>query len=65
MNEFFLNVSRYPRYLITFTLGVFYSIYELLKPLGKRPVTLAALVGIAISGFFFVTFTLRAMLGLA
>ncbi|TAF53649.1 MAG: DUF751 family protein [Oscillatoriales cyanobacterium] len=65
MNEFFLNVSRYPRYLITFTLGVFYSIYEWLKPLGKRPVTLAALVGIAISGFFFVTFTLRAMLGLA
>jgi hypothetical protein len=65
MNEFFLNVSRYPRYLITFTLGVFYSIYELLKPLGKRPVTLAALVGIAISGFFFVTFTLQAMLGLA
>ncbi|NJN61541.1 MAG: DUF751 family protein [Coleofasciculaceae cyanobacterium RL_1_1] len=65
MNEFFLNVSRYPRYLITFTLGVFYSVYEWLKPLGKRPVTLVALVGIAISGFFFVTFTLQAMLGLA
>jgi hypothetical protein len=65
MNEFFQNVSRYPRYLITFTLGVFYSVYEWLKPLGKRPVTLTALVGIAVSGFLFVSFTLRAMLGLA
>jgi len=65
MNEFFQNVSRYPRYLITFTLGVFYSVYEWLKPLGQRPVTLAALVGIAVSGFLFVSFTLRAMLGLA
>ena len=65
MNEFFQNVSRYPRYLITFTLGVFYSVYEWLKPLGKRPVTLTALVGIAVSAFLFVSFTLRAMLGLA
>jgi len=64
MGEFFQNVSRYPRYLISFTLGVFYSIFQWLKPLGDRPVTLVALVGLAVSGFLFITFTLRAMLGL-
>ena len=28
MREFFLNVSRYPRYLIAFTLGVMNSVAE-------------------------------------
>ncbi|MGK7931131.1 MAG: DUF751 family protein [Microcystaceae cyanobacterium] len=64
MGEFFENVSRYPRYLITFTLGIFYSVYQWLRPLLKNPVTAVALVGILVGGFAFLYFTLRAMLGL-
>jgi hypothetical protein len=65
MQDFFENVSRYPRYFITFTLGIFFSIFGWLKPLLKNPVTAIALVSFVIGGFFFVYFTLRAMLGLA
>ncbi|MEC4803429.1 MAG: DUF751 family protein [Jaaginema sp. PMC 1079.18] len=65
MEEFFQNVSRYPRYFITFTLGIFYSIYEWLRPLLKNPVTAIALVGFLIGGFLFLYFTLKAMLGIA
>lgn len=65
MGEFFENVSRYPRYFITFTLGIFYSVYEWLRPLFKNPVTAVALVGILVGGFAFLYFTLKAMLGLS
>ena len=33
MREFFLNVTRYPRYLVAFTLGVMNSVAE---PLARR-----------------------------
>lgn len=65
MQEFFDNVSRYPRYLISFTLGILYGVVEPLLPLLKRPSTAIALVGAVIAGFLFISFTLRAMLGLA
>ena len=65
MGEFFENVSRYPRYFITFTLGIFFSIFQWLRPLFKNPVTAVALVGILVGGFAFIYFTLRAMLGLS
>lgn len=65
MQEFFKNVSRYPRYLISFTLGIFLNAIAPLMPLLKRPTTAIALVGILISVFVFLTFTLRAMLGLS
>lgn len=65
MQEFFNNVSRYPRFFITFTLGVFFFLFERLRPLLSRPLTAIALIGILIAGFAFVTFTLRAMLGLS
>lgn len=61
---FWENVSRYPRYLISFSLGVFYSVFLFFKPLLQRPVTAIALLGIVVGGFLFVSFTLRAMLGL-
>lgn len=64
MKEFFTNVSRYPRYLISFSLGVLYSAVQPLMPLIQRPTTAIALVGAAVAGFLFLTFTLRAMLGL-
>ncbi|MGF1460233.1 MAG: DUF751 family protein [Leptolyngbyaceae cyanobacterium] len=65
MQEFFKNVSRYPRFLISFTLGIFFNAIEPLMPLLRRPTTAIALVGIVISTFVFLTFTLRAMLGLS
>ncbi|MEA5466649.1 DUF751 family protein [Leptothoe sp. PORK10 BA2] len=65
MQEFFSNVSRYPRYFISFTLGVLYSVIKPLLPLFENPVTAVALVSAVIAGFICLSFTLRAMLGLA
>ncbi|MBF2001290.1 MAG: DUF751 family protein [Synechococcales cyanobacterium C42_A2020_086] len=64
MQEFFNNVSRYPRYLITFTLGVLLTLISPLLPLFKRPSTAIVTVALLIAAFAFLTFTLRAMLGL-
>ncbi|NJL01814.1 MAG: DUF751 family protein [Spirulinaceae cyanobacterium RM2_2_10] len=64
MKEFFDNVLRYPRYFISFTLGVFFSVFQWLRPVLKNPVAVVALLGILASGLVFVTLTLRAMLGL-
>ncbi|CAD5915191.1 hypothetical protein PCC9214_00294 [Planktothrix tepida] len=64
MQDFFQNISRYPRYFITFTLGIFFFLFERLKPLLNRPVTAIALVSLLFSVFAFTFFTLRAMLGL-
>ncbi|MEL6138502.1 MAG: DUF751 family protein [Cyanobacteria bacterium J06628_6] len=65
MQEFFQNVSRYPRYFITFTLGVFYSAIQPLLPLLKKPTTAVALISAVVAGFVFLSLTLRAMLGLS
>lgn len=65
MQDFFKNVSRYPRYFITFTLGILYSAIQPLMPLLRRPATAIALIGAVIAGFLFLSFTLRAMLGLS
>lgn len=65
MGDFFDNVSRYPRYFITFTLGIFFSFFGWLRPLFKNPVTAIATIGLLIAGFVFLSFTLRAMLGLS
>jgi uncharacterized protein YqhQ len=64
MKEFWENVFRYPRYFIAIILGIFFFLFEQIKPLLKRPVTAIALIGILTGGFFFILFTLRAMLGL-
>lgn len=65
MQEFFQNISRYPRYFITFTLGVFFFLFDQLKPFLKKPVTAIALIGLIISSFSFLTLTLRAMFNLS
>ena len=62
MREFFLNVTRYPRYLITFTLGVMNSIAEPLARRRSNPVTAVALIGALISGFITLVLVLQAML---
>jgi uncharacterized membrane protein YjjP (DUF1212 family) len=61
MKDFFLNVTRYPRYLVAFGLGVFNS---LLQPLVRRlsnPVTAISLVGALVSGLLSMGLVLRAM----
>ncbi|MFZ0409732.1 MAG: DUF751 family protein [Cyanobium sp.] len=61
MKDFFLNVTRYPRYLVAFGLGVFNSV---LQPLVRRlsnPVTAVALVGALVSGLLSMGLVLRAM----
>ncbi|MBW4520759.1 MAG: DUF751 family protein [Scytolyngbya sp. HA4215-MV1] len=64
MREFWNNLLRYPRFLIMVSLGVFWSFLEPLVPLLKRPTTAIALIGGLVTSFLFITFTLRAMLGL-
>ena len=64
MQEFFENVARYPRYLISLILGIFFALFEKLKPLFKKPLTAIALVGMLVGIFAFLYFTLEAMLGL-
>ena len=65
MGEFLSNVARYPRYLISFSLGIFFALFEWIRPLFRDRATSIALVGILASGFAFLFFTLRAMLGLS
>ncbi len=64
MQEFFENVLRYPRYMISLILGIFISVFEWTKPLFRNPFSATATVGILLGGFAFLYFTLRAMLGL-
>jgi hypothetical protein len=65
MQEFLNNVSRYPRYLISFSLGIFYNAVEPLLPLLQKPTTAIALISAVIAAFIGLSFTLRAMLGIA
>ena len=61
MREFFLNVTRYPRYSVTFTLGVMNSVAEPLAQRRSNPVTAVAMIGALISGFISLSLVLRAM----
>ena len=61
MKDFFLNVTRYPRYLVAFSLGVFNSVFEPLAKRRSNPVTAVALVGALVSGMLSLTLVLRAM----
>lgn len=63
MQEFLNNISRYPRFLITISLGIFFALFGWLKPLFSRPVTAIAVIALLAASFSFVFLTLRAMLG--
>jgi len=65
MQDFINNVSRYPRFFITICLGIFFFLFERLKPLLEKPATAIALVTFVVATLVFVTFTLQAMLGLS
>jgi hypothetical protein len=64
MQDFFQNVSRYPRYLISLIVGIFWFFFAQLKPFLKNPVTAIALVGFLLGSFTLLYFTLEAMLGI-
>ena len=62
MGEFFSNVSRYPKYLITIVLGVFASVSSpLIKRGSSNPITAIALIGALLSGLLTIIFLLKAM----
>ena len=65
MKEFFIDVTRYPRYLIAFSLGVINSVAEPLARRRSNPVTAVALIGALVSGFLSLSFVLRAMVSSA
>jgi hypothetical protein len=65
MKDFFNNIQRYPRYLISLTLGIFFAFFGWLKPWLQNPVSAIAVVGILTGIFALLFFTLRAMLGLS
>ena len=61
MGEFFSNVARYPKYLISIIAG---GIVALLEPLFKNrsnPLTLVGLISSLISAFITFYFVLKAM----
>jgi hypothetical protein len=62
MRDMINNLSKYPRFLVTVSLGIFFYLFEFLKPLSKRPVTAVALLTLVGASFAFIFFTLRAML---
>ena len=62
---FWNNVSRYLRYFVTTLLGVFLNAFGWLQPIFKRRITSIAFIGLLVGILVFVSFTLRAMLGLS
>ncbi|MEB3172877.1 MAG: DUF751 family protein [Cyanobacteriota bacterium] len=65
MKDFFLNVTRYPRYLIAFGLGVANSVFEPLQARASNPVTAVALISAGISGLISLSLVLHAMVSSA
>ncbi|MGD1875127.1 MAG: DUF751 family protein [Mastigocoleus sp.] len=61
---FWENVLRYQRYFVSTLLGLLLNTFAPVLALFKRPITLIPIIGILVGGFLFLTFTLRAMLGL-
>ena len=62
MGEFFANVARYPKYLITIILGVFAASLDPLVRRSSNPITAVSLIGALISGLLTLTFILKAMI---
>ena len=61
MGEFFSNVSRYPKYLITIVLGIFTAALQPLFRRSGNPVTAIAIIGAFFSGCITIVFIVRAM----
>lgn len=65
MQDFFQNVSRYPRYMISLIAGILWFFFEQLKPFLKNPVTAIATIGFLVGSFAMLYLTLEAMLGIS
>jgi hypothetical protein len=61
MKDFLLNVIRYPRYLVAFSLGVLQTLVEPLRGRRSNSVTAIAVVGALVSGLLTLGLVLRAM----
>lgn len=64
-DDFWENISRYPRYFVTIILGIFFALFGWLKPLLEKPTTAIALISLLVATLIFVGLTLQAMLGLS
>ena len=61
MGEFFSNVARYPKYLISIIAGGLVALIEPLVKNRSNPLTLVGLISSLISAFITVYFVLQAM----
>lgn len=64
MQSFWNTIAKYPVFLAGALLSVFLGAIKPLMPFLKNPITAIALIGVFVAGFAFLSFTLRAMLGL-
>jgi hypothetical protein len=64
MQDLWNTVSKYPRFVLGVILGVILNVLAPFAPLFKRPATAIATIGFLLGGLAFISFTLRAMLGL-
>ncbi len=64
MGDLLSTVSKYPRFLISVTLGIILNVFSPLIPLFKQPITAIALTGAFGAAIAFFVLTLRAMLDL-
>ena len=62
---FWNNVSNYVRYFVTTLLGIFLNAFSWLQPIFKRRITSIAFISLLVGILVFISFTLRAMLGLS
>jgi Protein of unknown function (DUF751) len=58
------TVGKWPRFIFGTIAGVLLFVLAPLAPLMKNPVTAIAVIGFFVAGFAFLSFTLKAMLGL-
>lgn len=61
MKDFFINVTRYPRYLVALGLGVLDSVLQPLLARTRNPVTAVALIGALVSALVSLVLVLGAM----
>lgn len=64
MGDFLSTISKYPRFLVSVTLGILLNVFAPLIPLFKQPITAIALTGVFGAAIAFLILTLRAMLDL-
>ena len=62
MGEFFSNVARYPKYLISIIVGGLVALIEPLFKNRSNPLTIVGLVSSVLSAFITIYFVLKAMI---